>query len=186
MRRRQLLAKLAVTAATAAGAPILPGGRTPVNEAVLGEVLVGRIRDAMLGLRTGIAIPSAAALNGDLARALTDFHTCRYGSLAVRLPHLIQACHARIASGGDVALPAQSYLLATRMLIKLDEQQLGWMAADRTRQSAEAADDPLLVAEATRQLAVLARKADWHDQAKSIALTTPTTQPPGRRSSPRD
>ncbi|MEU1312267.1 hypothetical protein ABZ419_25710 [Streptomyces cinnamoneus] len=44
-------------------------------------------------------------------------------------------------------------------------------AADRARQSAEAADDPLLVAEAARQLAVLARKADWHDQAMPIALT---------------
>ncbi|RPK59722.1 MULTISPECIES: hypothetical protein [unclassified Streptomyces] len=66
---------------------------------------------------------------------------------------------------------AQSYLLAARMLIKLDEQQLGWVAADRARQTAEAADDPLLIAEAARQLAVLARKADWHDQALSIALT---------------
>ncbi|MFI2077170.1 MULTISPECIES: hypothetical protein [Streptomyces] len=84
----------------------------------------------------------------------------------MRLPRLVQAGRARIASGG-VALLAQSYLLATRMLIKLDEQQLGWMAANRARQSAGAAEDPLLVAEATRRLAVLARKADWHEQAMS-------------------
>ncbi|MCF3103181.1 helix-turn-helix transcriptional regulator [Streptomyces roseoverticillatus] len=170
VRRRQLLANLAVTAAAAAGAPILPGGSVPVDEAALGEVLVGRVRDAMLGLHTHIAVPSAAALSGDLARSLTDFHTCRYSSLALRLPRLIQAGHARIADG-DVALLAQSYLLATRMLIKLDEQQLGWMAADRARQSAEATGDPLLVAEAARQLAVLARKAGWHEQSMSIALT---------------
>ncbi|WP_235094852.1 hypothetical protein [Streptomyces sp. A1-5] len=68
------------------------------------------------------------------------------------------------------ALLAQSYLLATRILIKLDEQQHDWMAADRAGQTAEAADDRLLVAEAARQLAVLARKANWHDQALSIAL----------------
>lgn len=169
VRRRQLLANLAVTAAAATGAPILPSGRA-VNGAAPGEVLVGRVRDAMLGLHTDITVPPAAALDSDLARALADFHTCRYGSLAVRLPRLIQAGHARIASGG-VALLAQSYLLATRMLIKLDEQQLGWMAADRARQSAEAAEEPLLAAEAARQLAVLARKADWHEQAMSLALT---------------
>ncbi|MGA5131984.1 helix-turn-helix domain-containing protein [Streptomyces olivoreticuli] len=168
VRRRQLLANLAVTAAAAAGAPILTGGRPPVNDAALGEVLVGRIRDAMLGLHQDLTIPSEAALHTDLARALTDFRTCRYGSLAVRLPRLIHAGHAR---SDDCALLAQSYLLATRMLIKLDEQQLGWMAADRARQSAETTGDALLVAESARQLAVLARKAEWHEQAMSIALT---------------
>ncbi len=171
VRRRQLLANLAVTAAAAAGAPVLTGSAPLVNEAALGEVLVGRIRDAMLGLHQDLTVPSEAALHTDLARALADFHTCRYGSLAVRLPRLIHAGHARSASGDDCALLAQSCLLATRMLIKLDEQQLGWMAADRARQSAEATGDALLVAEAARQLAVLARKADWHEQAMSIALT---------------
>ncbi|PNE30821.1 transcriptional regulator [Streptomyces eurocidicus] len=171
MRRRQLLANLAVTVAATAGAPVLHSGRPPVNEAALGKILVARLRDAMLGLHHDITVPSGAAPNTDLSRALTDFHTCRYGSLAVRLPRLIHAGHAHSASGGDCALLAQSYLLATRMLIKLDEQQLGWMAADRARQTAEAAGDVLLVAEAARQLAVLARKADWHEQAMSIALT---------------
>ncbi|WP_189382366.1 hypothetical protein [Streptosporangium nondiastaticum] len=57
------------------------------------------------------------------------------------------------------------------MRIKLDEQQLGWTAVDRARQAAEAAGQPLLVAEAARQLAVLTRKADWHQQALSIAPT---------------
>ncbi|MFD0383066.1 helix-turn-helix domain-containing protein [Streptomyces stramineus] len=168
VRRRQLLANLAVTAAAAVGTPILPGGGTPVSEAALGEVLVGRVRDAMLGFHTGITVPPTAVVHTDLARALADFHTCRYGSLAVRLPRLIQAYHASDDGG---TLLAQSYLLATRMLIKLDEQQLGWMAADRARQSAQAAGDVLLVAEAARQLAVLARKAQWHEQAMSLALT---------------
>ncbi|WP_240351231.1 XRE family transcriptional regulator [Streptomyces olivoreticuli] len=166
-----MLTNLAVTAAAAVSAPILPSGKPPVNEAALGEVLVARLRDAMLGLHHEIAVPSGTVLSTDLSRALTDFHTCRYGSLAVRLPRLIHAGHARTASGDDCVLLARSYLLATRMLIKLDEQQLGWMAADRARQSAEAAGDALLVAEAARQLAVLARKADWHEQAMSIALT---------------
>jgi hypothetical protein len=57
------------------------------------------------------------------------------------------------------------------MLIKLDDQQLGWMAADRARVLASGGGDPLAAGEAARNLAVLARKAGWHDQAASIALT---------------
>ncbi|MEU5083058.1 MULTISPECIES: helix-turn-helix domain-containing protein [Streptomyces] len=171
VRRRKLLANLAVTAAAAVGAPILPTGTTPAADAT-GENLVARVRDAMLGLHTDTTVPPPTFLRTDLARAFTDFHTCQYGSLAVRLPRLLRGAHAR-ATGDhavDDGLLAHSYLLATRMLIKLDEQQLGWMAADRARQAAEALGDPLLIAEAARQLAVLARKADWHEQALSLAL----------------
>jgi hypothetical protein len=57
------------------------------------------------------------------------------------------------------------------MLIKLDDQQLGWMAADRARVLASGGGDPLAVGEAARNLAVLARKAGWHQQASSIALS---------------
>lgn len=176
MRRRQLLTSLALTAAATAtaGASVLPDGRAPASEAEFGELLVGRVRDAMLGLHTDVAVPPTTALRVDLSRAFTDFHACHYGSLAVRLPRLISAAHAHATEGGGAEhgiLLAQSYLLATRMLIKLDEQQLGWMAADRARQTAEAGGDALLVAEAARQLTVLARRAGWHEQAMSIALT---------------
>jgi hypothetical protein len=57
------------------------------------------------------------------------------------------------------------------MLIKLDDQQLGWMAADRARVLASGAGDPLAAGEVARNLAVLARKAGWHEQAASIALS---------------
>ncbi|MFD7239424.1 helix-turn-helix domain-containing protein [Streptomyces syringium] len=172
VRRRKLLANLAVTAATAVGAPILPTDKTISQDVPVGEALVARVRDAMLGLHSDVTVPPSAVLRTDLARAFTDFHACAYGSLAVRLPRLICAAHARAGGEGaeDDGLLAQSYLLATRMLIKLDEQQLGWMAADRARQAAETTGGPLLVAEAARQLAVLARKADWLEQALSIAL----------------
>ncbi|GGU41471.1 hypothetical protein GCM10010289_73000 [Streptomyces violascens] len=112
-----------------------------------------------------------------------DFHTCHYVGLAVRLPRLIRAGHA-LSSDTErdhLDLLGQSYLLATRMLIKLDEQQLGWMAADRARQAAEAAGHPLAVAEAARNLAVLARRAGWEEQALSIALNA--ADDPGLRAS---
>jgi hypothetical protein len=93
----------------------------------------------------------------------------------VRRRQLLAALGAAAAGGGDAAgrdaLLAGIYTLTTRMLIKLDDQQLGWMAADRARMLAFGGGDPLAVGEAARNLAVLARKAGWHDQAASIALT---------------
>ncbi|WP_240001415.1 helix-turn-helix domain-containing protein [Streptomyces sp. ST1015] len=175
VRRRKLLAGLAATAASAAGAPPLGSGTTQPDEALLGELLVARLRDAMLGLGPLPAIQPADQLAADFTRALADFDACRYASLAVRLPRLIRAGHAPTAPNGDdtaqYGLLAKSYLLATRMLVKMDEQQLGWMAADRARQLAEAAQDVLAAAESARQLAVLARKAGWHSEALSIALS---------------
>ncbi|MFF4188503.1 XRE family transcriptional regulator [Streptomyces sp. NPDC001691] len=171
MRRRKLLAGLAATAA----APLLGSGTAQADEALLGELLVARLRDAMLGLGAAAAAPSSPeALATDFTRALADFDACRYASLAVRLPRLIRAGHALSTSGDDTeqhTLLAKSYHLATRMLVKMDEQQLGWMAADRAQQLAQSAGDVLAVAESARQLAVLARKAGWHDQALSIALS---------------
>jgi hypothetical protein len=45
------------------------------------------------------------------------------------------------------------------------------MAADRARVTAKISGDALTAAESARNLAVLARKAGWHSQALSIALT---------------
>ncbi|MEU0110693.1 helix-turn-helix transcriptional regulator [Streptomyces sp. NPDC006251] len=173
VRRRKLLTGLAATAATAA-VPRSGDNPAQADEAFLGELLVARLRDAMLGLGDSSTTPPAGGLNTDFTRALADFDACRYASLAVRLPRLIRTGHAMTTSTGDASdyvLLAKSYLLATRMLIKLDEQQLGWMAADRARQLAETSGDVLAVAESARQLAVLARKAGWHEQALTIALS---------------
>ncbi|MFF3208093.1 hypothetical protein [Streptomyces sp. NPDC002962] len=174
VRRRKLLAGLAATAASAAGTPLLDGGTAQADEALLGNLLVARLRDAMLGLGPAPTIPPAEKLSADFTRALADFDACRYAALAVRLPRLIRSGHALTANSDETApyaLLAKSYLLATRMLVKRDEQQLGWMAADRARQLAKTAQDVLAVAESARQLAVLARKAGWHSEALSIALS---------------
>ncbi|WP_237403549.1 XRE family transcriptional regulator [Streptomyces xanthophaeus] len=166
--RRQLLANLAVTAAAAMGAPVAGAAPVKAEEAQLGETLVAGLRDAMLGL--GRTTPDAPLdlLSAELHRASADFNNCAYSSLALRLPRLISAGHS--STGDSSPVLAQAYLLATRIFIKLDEPQLGWMAADRARQFAAAAGAPVAVAEAARQQAVLARKAGWHDQALTLAL----------------
>jgi hypothetical protein len=148
VRRRQLLASLVVTAAAAAGSS-LPGGGTPeAGKASSGELLITRVRDAMLGLDPVLDPVPAGRLRAGLAVALADFHGCRYGRLARTLPRLISSGHAAAAGAPDdaavSAVLAEIYTLTTRMLIKLDDQQLGWMAADRARVIASAADDPLV------------------------------------------
>jgi transcriptional regulator with XRE-family HTH domain len=131
VRRRQLLAALGAAAVGAAGSRV--GGAVPVatpRGAEVGEVLVSQVRDAMLGLapaRTPARV-SAGAVRGGLEGALADFRDSRYGRLSVTLPRLISVGHV-LAAGGDSghrnALLAGIYTLTTRMLIKLDDQQLG-------------------------------------------------------------
>jgi hypothetical protein len=143
------------------------------RDTALGELLVGRVRDAMLGLAPVPSRASAVTVRVALDGALADFRGSRYGRLSASLPRLISAGHVLAADGDSRerdGLLAEIYTLTTRMLIKLDDQQLGWMAADRARVLVSGGD-PLAVGEAARNLAVLARKAGWHDQAASIALT---------------
>ena len=189
VRRRQLLAALGAAAAGAAGSRA--GAAVPLvvpRGAGVGELLVSQVRDAMLGLAPAPARVSAGAVRAGLDGALADFRDSRYGRLSVTLPRLISAGHVLAVGGGDSgqrdALLAGIYTLATRMLIKLDDQQLGWMAADRARVLASGGGDPLAVGEAARNLAVLARKAGWHEQAACIALSaaaSPLLAGPGTR-----
>ncbi|MGW9211051.1 helix-turn-helix domain-containing protein [Embleya sp. NPDC055664] len=179
VRRRRLLANLAATASL----PLVGAGgaRTPAS----GDVLVARVRDAMLGLDAAPPTTTTARVRGALAVAMGDYHAGRYGALAERLPCLVVAGHAL---ADDSASPEHQALLAeVYVLIKLDDVQLGWMAADRARATAHAGNSPLVAAEAARNLAVLARKAGWHEQAMRIALDAadhPTLQGPSRASPP--
>ena len=175
VRRRQLLAALGAAAAGAVGSQASAAvPLTGPRDTEAGDLLVSRVRDAMLGLAPAPSRVSAGLVRAGLDGALGEFRGSRYARLSVALPRLISAGHVLAAGGGPVernALLAGIYTLTTRMLIKLDDQQLGWMAADRARVLASGGGDPLAVGEAARNLAVLARKAGWHEQAASIALS---------------
>uniref|UniRef100_UPI003F493B71 helix-turn-helix domain-containing protein n=1 Tax=Pseudonocardia sp. CA-138482 TaxID=3240023 RepID=UPI003F493B71 len=173
VRRRQLMA----LTATAAGYALTAGALAPAARAPAGSSLVAGVREALLGSGPAGGVSTASipaeGMPAALAAALADFHACRYRRLAGALPRLIRSGHAAADAEDDpraAAVLAEVYTLATRMLIKLDEQALGWVAADRARLIAGGADDPLIAAEAARNLAVLARKAGWYDQASAIAL----------------
>jgi transcriptional regulator with XRE-family HTH domain len=102
VRRRQLLAALGVAAAGAAGGRA--GAAVPLvaqRGVGTGELLVSRVRDAMLGLAPAPARVSAGAVRAGLDGALDDFRDSRYGRLSVTLPRLISADHVLAVGGGD-------------------------------------------------------------------------------------
>ena len=92
VRRRQLLAHLAVTAAATAATPLTGQIRASASGAgSTGDVLVNRVRDAMLGLTPAPADLSAGTLQAGLDGAFADFRDSRYRRLADGLPRLIAA-----------------------------------------------------------------------------------------------
>ena len=169
LRRREMLASLAATAAAASTVRVGTYPREGSAGRDLGSVVVARIRDAMLGLHRPGTDPTADVLRDRLAEAEAHFAASRYSELADVMPRLIVAGQALGTDMTAVGAIAQIYTLATRILIKLDDQQVAWMAADRARTYA-AGQTPLVAGEATRWLAVLARKAGAYPQAISIAL----------------
>lgn len=163
VRRRELLTNLTVTAAAAAaGIPAPASADGPTS----GAVLAARIRDAMLGTGPRPVPVPASRLAAALASAVADYDACRYSRLADTLPRLLTGAHTVRAD----RILAETYTLVTRLAIKL-EDPLGWIAGDRARIYATGAGDPLLIGEAARNLAVLARREGWHSQATDIAIT---------------
>ncbi len=159
MRRRAFLA-MSASASLGVSFPTTGPGE------LAGPELITGLREAILGLRPA-STTTVTALRAMLAQVVEDYHACRYRVLSKRLPALIQAGH----SVGEGQVLTQAYLLATRMLIKLDDQPLGRIAADRAQQLANSIDDSSASAEAARQLAVLARKSGQTDQAMAISLS---------------
>ncbi|TDD89533.1 XRE family transcriptional regulator [Actinomadura darangshiensis] len=167
VRRRQLLTNLAVTAAAAS-----PPARAIASAAADAQgrpkdLLVTRVRSAMLTTGSATAPIPPTPLRATLASAIRAYDNCEYTKLATALPQLITNAHATCSTTDTVL--AETYTLVTRLMIKLDDQ-LGWVAADRARSLATACGDPLVAGEAARNLAVLARRAGWHSEAEQIAI----------------
>ncbi|TDD85788.1 helix-turn-helix domain-containing protein [Actinomadura rubrisoli] len=168
VRRRKLLATLAVTAgATVTGPAARSAG--PGHAEARDAVLIARVRGALLGTDARADPVPPPRLAAALAATCRDYDACRYDRLAEALPRLLAGGHAAAGEPGGAAMLAQTYNLVTRLMVKLDEP-LGWLAADRARTFAQTSGDVLAAAEAARQLAVLTRRNGWPDQATDIAM----------------
>lgn len=177
MHGRTLITGLAATTVTAFASPF-PGTAAParMEQAVLGSLLVARLRDALLGGGPG----GAAA---PVARRTLRWRARRLRCLPLRPTHRQPAPpgprrprarpqwkgHRPVRAAGQGLPAGHPHARQTR------RNPLGWIAADRARQFANAADDALAVAEAARQAAVLARRAGRHNEALSLPPRTSPT-----------
>ncbi|MET7705423.1 helix-turn-helix domain-containing protein [Micromonospora sp. NPDC005413] len=135
---------------------------------------VARIRAALstyemaLG-RTAARRPTVSAdrLARELEHAWTSYQHARYPQLIELLPKLlteVQRTHASDPEACRVAL-VESYRVTTSLLVKLDEANLAWLAADRAMSAATG--DRVLVAAAAVQLGQVLRPSA---RARSVML----------------
>ncbi|HUY48152.1 MAG TPA: helix-turn-helix domain-containing protein [Streptosporangiaceae bacterium] len=102
------------------------------------------------------APPDMAALAAAVARAKRDYQACRYADVTRDLPPLLTRLQAACAVLDAPArfraytLSAEAHHVAASVLLKVGDQGLGWLAADRSMQAARASQDPVTVASSAR------------------------------------
>lgn len=140
------------------------------------------IRDALstypgLGLselRTS-PLPEIEQLTTEVHRR---YQAADYGAAANILPRLITSTDAVVEESSPAELPtalgvqAQAYVAAAKLVTKVGDGQLAWIAADRAATAAMRAESPILKAMAAYQVACAFLKMDRIEQAEHIAVTT--------------
>jgi hypothetical protein len=126
-------------------------GKTFVDAEPLAPVLAAHTPPAPLD-----ALPDIAQLEAAVSNARRQYQACRYSELIKHLPGLLDRLHAAcLALDGEprlraYALSADAHHVAAGMLLKLDDQGLAYLAADRSMRAAQASEDPLTVGASAR------------------------------------
>ncbi|WP_051579810.1 helix-turn-helix domain-containing protein [Pseudonocardia acaciae] len=137
------------------------------------SVLATRLGDVLLGPTAAVAPASVETLEHALAVARREFTGCRYLPLSERLAALITTAESTVAEHPSPQVRrvvAESYNLATRVLIKLEASGLEWLSADRALLAARHTEHPLTLAESQRLVASVARRAGHHERALVLTL----------------
>jgi hypothetical protein len=118
------------------------------------------------------------ALRRQVAAAQATFRACRYEELGAILPMVIGAGQASLneASGQrrdqTAALLAAAYSLASELCIKLHDDALAWVTAERARTAAQMSGDPASIAEAARMASIAMRRHGHYDTAITLLTST--------------
>ncbi|HYZ52396.1 MAG TPA: helix-turn-helix transcriptional regulator [Streptosporangiaceae bacterium] len=100
--------------------------------------------------------PDITALKAAVNNARRQYQACRYSELVRNLPDLLAQLHAAsVALDGEArprayALSADAHHVAAGLLLKLDDQGLAYLAADRSMRAAQASEDPITVGASAR------------------------------------
>jgi hypothetical protein len=100
--------------------------------------------------------PDLPALATAVAQAKRDYQACHYSNVIKDLPALLTRLQAAcsLLDGDDqrqaCTLSAEAHHVAVSILLKLGDQGLGWLAADRRMPAARASQDPVTIASSAR------------------------------------
>jgi hypothetical protein len=128
--------------------------RRPLDAEPLVPVLTGHVADT--GLEQPGPPSDIAALTAAVNHARRHYQACRYSELISYLPQLLVRLHAACLSldGEDKSrafvLSADTHHVAAGLLLKLDDQGLAYLAADRSMRAAQASEDPVTVGASAR------------------------------------
>jgi transcriptional regulator with XRE-family HTH domain len=127
----------------------------------------------------GSALPTPISeLRNALSEAHTAFEMCRYRELGGMLPALVDAARtSRDAASGTERdqlsmVLSEAYRLASELCVKLNEDGMAWVAADRAYGAAHASGDPSTIAAASRWIGIAMRRQGHHDGAVSLLTKT--------------
>lgn len=185
VRRRDLLAGIAGLAGGTALARLPQQASPPIGAA--------KFTAGLTGVLYGPGPPAEPVplprLRAAVTAARADFQAARYRKLAAALPATIQTAVAtRAAAAGDDpvahALLAEAYLVASNLLVKVNDDQLAWATADRAVQAAEHSGDPLLLADARRSVATVLRRTGHPAAGQRLVLAAAEEIEPGRTPTP--
>ncbi|MDH2391877.1 helix-turn-helix transcriptional regulator [Streptomyces sp. HNM0663] len=170
VRRRMLLAGMAgATTSAVLGPPAAAHAPAQPSLSGLEDLLLHRQHGRPL---TPDPTPSAVTAAVNAARA--DFSACRYDTLARALPARIALAQALGAHGYPeqaATAVAELYTTATRLCIKLGEDGLAAVTADRALTAALGGADALTVAEAHRMVSSAWRRQGHYARATDVAVT---------------
>lgn len=99
---------------------------------------------------------NVAALASSVATAKRNYQACHYSTVIETLPGLLSDLRAAAETiEGDArlqvyALSAEAHHVAASILLKLDDEGLAWLAADRSMQAAQLSEDAVTVASSAR------------------------------------
>lgn len=169
VRRRQLLVTLAGATTGAVLAPTA-AAQVPPQPSLSG------LEDLLLHRHHGLADsedPTPSTVAAVVRASRQDFSACRYDILARALPGRIALAQALGESGHTEQVAtavAELYTTATRLCIKLGEDGLAAVTADRALTAALQGADALTVAEAHRMVSSAWRRQGHHARAADVAV----------------
>ncbi|MFS0694064.1 helix-turn-helix domain-containing protein [Streptomyces nitrosporeus] len=170
MRRRALLAGLAgVTTGAVCGSSAVAHSAVKPSLSGMEDLLLHRYRSEVLG-----EDPRPSAVAAAVRASQRDFGACRYDVLARVLPARILFAQALGSQGHPeqaATSVAELYTTATRLCIKLGEDGMAAVTADRALTAALGGADALTVAEAYRMVSSVWRRQGHYARATDVAVT---------------